>query len=243
MNGRYYHDRYEFTAEPSKMKRPELQPISMDPSLIDNMLTHEMENLSFKDRNDIFEEIHGVASLDVEETPDLIQQSLMAMNMEIDRIKHKYIAYTEATKSYNPFAHGMDIRLRFLRCDLFDVSEAAQRMMRYLDLTQELYGDIALIRPIQLCDLGNQEMEMLRDGEAQPMPFRDRSGRRLIVAMNNFGLQYPLEVRVCNIQHNQKQHYRPTFVELPTVIAYALYFLSCSNFSQNFLPPFCFIVF
>lgn len=160
------------------------------------MLNHEMENLSFKDRNAIYEEIHGVVSLDREENPQLIQQSLFEMNMEIDRIHHKYSAYTKATKSYNPYAHGIDIRLRFLRCDLFHVPEAAKRMMRYFDLTQELFGDVALQRPIQLKDLGKMEMEMLREGDAQPMPFRDRSGRRVMVAMNNFGLQYPLEVRV-----------------------------------------------
>eukprot|EP00531_Pseudo-nitzschia_arenysensis_P001711 CAMPEP_0116142328 /NCGR_PEP_ID=MMETSP0329-20121206/14850_1 /TAXON_ID=697910 /ORGANISM="Pseudo-nitzschia arenysensis, Strain B593" /LENGTH=524 /DNA_ID=CAMNT_0003637557 /DNA_START=271 /DNA_END=1845 /DNA_ORIENTATION=+ len=176
---------------------PELQPLKMDPKLVDTMLNHEMENLSFKDRNAIYEEIHGVVSLDREETPELIQQSLLEMNMEIDRIQHKYVAYSKATKhSYNPYAHGIDIRLRFLRCDLFCVEQAAKRMMLYFDLTQELFGDIALQRPIQLKDLGKMEMEMIREGDAQPMPFRDRSGRRVMVAMNNFGLQYPLEVRI-----------------------------------------------
>lgn len=182
------------------MNVPELLPLKMDPKLVDTMLTHEMDNLSFKDRNDIYEEIHGVVSLDREETPELIQQSLISINIEIDRIKHKYNAYTKATESYNPYAHGVDIRLRFLRCDLFDVHEAAKRMMRYLDLTHELFGDAALQRPIQLRDLGKKEMEMIREGDAQPIPFRDRSGRRVMVAMNNFGLQYPLEVRVCTKQ-------------------------------------------
>ncbi len=184
-------------AELSGMNFRGLKPLKMDPELVDHLLSHEMENLSFKARNDIYEELHGVASLNPEETPEMIQESIRGLDLEINRIRHKYTAYNKATQSYNPYAHGVDIRLRFLRCDLFDIPAAAQRMLGYLDLTQELFGDVVLTRPIQLSDLGKQEMEMLREGDAQPMPFRDRSGRRVMVAMNNMGLQYPLEVRVC----------------------------------------------
>ena len=187
----------EAAAEMKERLDNHFKPLKMDPQLVDNLLTHEMDKLSFKDRNDIYEEIHGVASLARHETPELIEESLLEMSLEIDRIQHKYVAYKEATKFYNPYVHGMGIRLRFLRCDLFDVPKATVRMMKYLDLIQELFGDVALTRPIQLRDLGKLEIEMLREGDAQPMPFRDRSGRRLMVAMNNFGLQYPLEVRVC----------------------------------------------
>ena len=173
-------------------------PLNMDPEIVDDLLTQEMDKLSFKDRNDIYEEIHGVASLAPEETPELIEKSLMEMAMEIDRIKHKYAGYEKATGiPNNPYVHDMEIWLRFLRCELFDVPKAAVRMLKYIDLTRELYGEVALTRPIQLRDLGKLEMEMLREGDVQPMPFRDRSGRRLMVAMNKFGLQYPLEVRVC----------------------------------------------
>ncbi len=185
-------------AEPSEMKVRDLQPLKMDPDQVDNLLTHEMDNLSFKARNDIYEEIHGVTSLDPEETPQMIEKSIQDLNTEINRIRHKYTVYNKASESSNSYTHGVDIRLRFLRCELFDIPAAAKRMLGYLDLTQELFGDVVLTRPIQLCDLGKQEMEMLREGDAQPMPFRDRSGRRLMVAMNNMGLQYPLEVRVCN---------------------------------------------
>lgn len=184
-------------SELSRMNFRDLKPLKMDPELVDDLLTHEMENLSFKARNEIYEELHGVASLDPEETPEMVQQSIKGLNQEIDRIKHKYTAYNKATKTYNPYVHGADIRLRFLRCDLFDIPAAAKRMLGYLDLTRELFGDVVLTRPIELRDLGKQEMEMLREGDAQPMPFRDRSGRRVMVAMDNMGLQYPLEVRVC----------------------------------------------
>ena len=203
-------------------------PLQMDPHSVDELLTEEMGKLSFQARNAIYEEIHGVGSLAPEETPELIQRSLIEMSNEIDRIKHKYTAYVEATTTTTTtttpmetssssseeeergttdtttiaggttplYVQDIDIRLRFLRCELFNISKAAVRMLTYLDLTRELFGKVILKRPIQLSDLGKLEMEMLRLGDAQPISFRDRSGRRLMVAMNNFGLQYPLEVRV-----------------------------------------------
>ena len=205
-------------------------PLQMDPHSVDELLTEEMGKLSFQARNAIYEEIHGVGSLAPEETPELIQRSLIDMSNEIDRIKHKYTAYVEATTTTTTttptpmktssssseeeetgttdttttivggttplYVQDIDIRLRFLRCELFNISKAAVRMLTYLDLTRELFGNVVLKRPIQLSDLGKLEVEMLRLGDAQPISFRDRSGRRLMVAMNNFGLQYPLEVRV-----------------------------------------------
>ena len=146
--------RYNHAMEdPNAKTRDTYHPIKMKPEMVDDLLTHEMDKLSFKDRNDIYEEIHGVASLAVKETPELIDQSLYKLSLEIERIKDKYTAYKEATKCYNPYLHGVEIRLRFLRCDLFNVPKAAERMMKYLDLTQYLYGDYALTRPIQLRDL------------------------------------------------------------------------------------------
>ena len=49
--------------ENARAKLRQFQPLKMDPQLVDDLLTHEMDKLSFKDRNDIYEEIHGVASL------------------------------------------------------------------------------------------------------------------------------------------------------------------------------------
>ena len=219
------------SAMDSKLKT--YTPLQMDPHSVDELLTEEMGKLSFQARNAIYEEIHGVGSLAPEETPELIQRSLIDMSNEIDRIKHKYTAYVEATTTTTTptptpmktssssseeeergttdttttivggttplYVQDIDIRLRFLRCELFNISKAAVRMLTYLDLTRELFGKVTLKRPIQLSDLGKLEMEMLRLGDAQPISFRDRSGRRLMVAMNNFGLQYPLEVRVRNV--------------------------------------------
>ena len=196
--------------------------VEMNPASVEEMVTQEMGKLSFQDRNAIYEEIHGVVCLAPHETTDFVATALVEIAHELERLQYKYTAYTKATTTptiiqtqggggngnadkggggsssshYNPYVHGEEIRLRFLRTELFDSTKAAVRMLKYLDLTYELFGSCALYRPIQLQDLTKQDLEMLRVGDAQPVPFRDRSGRRVVVACNHFGMQYPLEVRV-----------------------------------------------
>jgi hypothetical protein len=75
-----------------------------------------------------------------------------------------------------------NFRLRFLRCDLFDVKKAVERFLNYLNLANELWGfDIVSRRLVRREDFSKAEYKVLRKGYLQLLPFRDRSGRRVIV--------------------------------------------------------------
>jgi hypothetical protein len=63
-------------------------------------------------------------------------------------------------------------------------------------LLLEYYGTEALLRPLCMSDLGKEEMELLRSGEYQFLPFRDRSGRRVLSCLGQTGMQYSLFTRV-----------------------------------------------
>ena len=54
---------------------------------------------------------------------------------------------------------GSDFRLRFLRSELFDAAKAAKKIVGFLDLLLEYYGEFALRRPIRLSDLGKEATE------------------------------------------------------------------------------------
>jgi hypothetical protein len=224
-----------------------------DQRFVDELLSKEMLQLSVKDRNDIQEEIHGVKCLAVEETPELISNSLRELSDEIDRHipasqKRTYLESLkpipttqrqrqrykskhsnnseddgpqpdmETTRRHHPplssspspssdvtnnsssssicgndcddtnkqqqqlsYIHGDDFKLRFLRCDLFDVKKAAKRLVTYLDLLVEIFGAYALQRPICLADFSKEELRHMRKGLIQMMPYRDRSGRRIMI--------------------------------------------------------------
>eukprot|EP00536_Pseudo-nitzschia_multiseries_P016631 jgi/Psemu1/247639/estExt_Genewise1.C_11730016 len=173
-----------------------------------------MLSLSVKDRNDIQEEIHGVKCLAVEETPELIEQSLKEIAIELDKIpdskkqaflqsKNRPLPSPEVSEqerileelhpelngprnhqphsTYSSYIHGDEFRLRFLRCDCFDSAKAAMRLVNFLDLLLDLFGDYALRRPICLSDFTKEELRHMRKGMIQLLPYRDRSGRRIVV--------------------------------------------------------------
>jgi hypothetical protein len=169
----------------------------VDTKAVDEMLSKELNKISFTDRSAINEEVHGVRNLAVVETPQMIERSLWAMQTEIDRIKQKP-AYEQAVYIMQSrwIMQDPNLRLRFLRTERFDVTKAARRFVRFWDLVLKYYGTVALQRPIRMSDLGKEEMELLRSGEYQFLPFRDRSGRRILSCLGRVGLTYSLYARV-----------------------------------------------
>jgi len=159
-----------------------------DPQSVNNLLTKELLQLSLKDRTAIQEEIHGVACLAPEETPELLGVSLLqlAVTLENDDIippntKH---AYWRSQRLPNSYVNEVNFRLRFLRFTCFDVLKAAEKMVRFLRVALELFGEFALERAVRLSDFDDLELKYLREGEFQFLPFRDQSGRRILVFMN-----------------------------------------------------------
>mmetsp|Transcript_15309 Transcript_15309/g.42484 ORF Transcript_15309/g.42484 Transcript_15309/m.42484 type:complete len:611 (+) Transcript_15309:263-2095(+) len=204
-NERYKHDVEDIIRKDKK---------GMNPNAVDEILTKAMLSLSVKDRNDIQEEIHGVKCLAVEETPELIEQSLKKIAIELEKIPdYKKQAYLQSKNrplssskrseqerifeelhpelngpmddqletTYSSYIHGDEFRLRFLRCDCFDSVKAAKRLVNFLELLLDLFGDDALRRPISLSDFTKEELRHMRKGMIQLLPYRDRSGRRIVV--------------------------------------------------------------
>eukprot|EP00531_Pseudo-nitzschia_arenysensis_P017963 CAMPEP_0116114506 /NCGR_PEP_ID=MMETSP0329-20121206/18_1 /TAXON_ID=697910 /ORGANISM="Pseudo-nitzschia arenysensis, Strain B593" /LENGTH=613 /DNA_ID=CAMNT_0003607893 /DNA_START=152 /DNA_END=1994 /DNA_ORIENTATION=- len=171
-------------------------PEDLDLQDVDDVLTQEMMNLSVKDRNDIQEEMHGVKCLAVEETPELVEKALAQMTYVIDELTpdSEKLAYLQSQQppqeipqhqrilhelhqlspiQQSSYVNDIDFRLRFLRCDLFDVRKATKRMLKFLDLALELLAS----------DFQKEEMRFMRYGRYQILPNRDRSGRRVSVML------------------------------------------------------------
>ena len=158
--------------------------------------------LSLKDRNDIQEEIHGVKCLAPLETTEFLERSIAELDAELQTIilsslnaAALLLAKSLGRESY---ANDAEFKLRFLRCELFDVPAAALRLCEYLNQVRSLFGDVALQRELQLQkDFTREEIREFRKGYFQLLPFRDRSGRRIIIAFPRDGFhERNLEVRV-----------------------------------------------
>ena len=161
---------------------------SDDSMAVDHLLSNELLQLSIQDRNALEEEIHGVRCLAQEETPDLISRSLHQMETVLmnDLIipPNQKREFLNSLSIQNSHVQTDDFRLRFLRLTLFDATEAARRMVKFLEVGCHFFGDFVLERPVMLTDLSKKEAQSLRNGSVQFLPFRDRAGRRILVIIN-----------------------------------------------------------
>ncbi|KAL3919914.1 MAG: hypothetical protein SGARI_007079, partial [Bacillariaceae sp.] len=145
------------------------------------MLSKELNQLSFADRNALAEEIHGVRSMAPEETPELLAARLLQFQNELDNTRLPNKQAYEMACNHHPrsYIHTDEFRLRFLRYQLMDAKAAVKHMLSFLNGAHELFGTAILDRPLQMTDLSKDGMDLMRTGEYQNLPFRDRSGRRI----------------------------------------------------------------
>mmetsp|Transcript_1405 Transcript_1405/g.3234 ORF Transcript_1405/g.3234 Transcript_1405/m.3234 type:complete len:319 (+) Transcript_1405:224-1180(+) len=151
----------------------------------EDVLSKELLQLSVKDRNNLQEEFHGVNCVAPEETPQLVEDSIRNLAIELDEKipdsqKRAYIA-SQLRPASKAFVNSREFRMRSLRCELFNYKLAAERIARVCDALLRLFGWYALERPVRLSDFSNTELKRIRKGRFQPLPFRDRSGRRIVI--------------------------------------------------------------
>jgi hypothetical protein len=143
------------------------------------MLVRELNNMSVEERERILHDVHGVE--DEAETPDLIKDSLEALNASIEATKQtaNADAYLLAESICPAFVQNDKFRLLFLRSMRFDVEKATVSLFSHFEKKQELFGLDTLCEDISLDDLNEDDMRTLKNGQTQLLPDRDRSGRAI----------------------------------------------------------------
>ena len=190
------HQELYYLTIPEVKESDQIKPAQME---IDDLLSRDLLSLSLQDRNAVIEEIHGVQTIAPDESPGMLQSALQELGLHIDQMPSDKIktAYLRCQTLYpDSYINGNDFRLRFLRCDLFDAKKAATRMVEFLDIVTDLFGDYVLERPIKITDFNWEEMQVLRRGHFQLLPYRDRSGRRIFAFVGGFAMDMPLTTKV-----------------------------------------------
>jgi len=174
---------------------------------IDDTLSNELLKLSFNDRNEIDEEIHGVRCRAAYETPELIERSLAEFDSQLNRRKEsdpmlkvlrnvtRISPGSEVSTKSGCYLNGPDLRLRFLRCERFVVVKAVQRFIDFFEFMSELFGDFVAERDVRHSDFNKEEETALMNSRNQYMPYRDRSGRRVLVGVGNCNFHLDIKLR------------------------------------------------
>ncbi len=154
----------------------------VNPDDVDTMLAAELNEMTFQERERIYEELHGVA-MEIVETKELLQTSLQQLDEALQRLPDRSIY--EKAKGINPqYIENYSFRLMFLRSEYFDAEKAATRLVKFLENKVRFFGEETLARPIYLSDFNEDDMAFLQSGKVQLIPARDRSGRMIVSDFN-----------------------------------------------------------
>jgi len=170
------------------------------PHSVDQILSEGLMQLSMKDRNVVEEEIHGVSTLapSTTESPDLVETSLQELSTELSKIpEDKKVAYMESQLFQNTYVNTPEFRLRFLRCELFDVKRAAKKIVKFLDYASHLFGPAVLQRPMGMVDFTTEEKKWMQN--FQILPYRDQSGRAIRTWVGDFAMNQAPPVSIWKV--------------------------------------------
>lgn len=124
---------------------------------------------------DNYGQVHSI------ETPELITAALDAIDEELSHISDpEKESYLLAVQNCPDIVLSKEHRLLFLRCEVFRVKDAAERLVIYWDTRVKLFGDKAF-GPLTLNSLQEDDHVCLSLGFARIVPAKDDKGRGIIL--------------------------------------------------------------
>ncbi|CAJ1964761.1 unnamed protein product [Cylindrotheca closterium] len=153
----------------------QMPPNASDPKVADSLIATQMAKLSVADREKAYMDVHGISE-DAQETPELIQESLVLLQLEIDMLSDKK-AYIIADRLDPNYTQDGDFRLAFLRCERFDCQKAALRIIRHFQTKLDLFGEDKLTMDITQDDLDTDDMDVLYSANGRFLNAYDSGGR------------------------------------------------------------------
>ncbi len=148
-----------------------------------DLISEALSQLPVDDRAKAFDEIHGVQGPSGA-SRQFVESKILALQHQLRlRIQHGHDsptrAFSLAAMQNSEFAYHPVVCERFLFASDFDVFEAASAIFRYYDLKYQLWGEKKLTGEVELDDLMETDIEILKMGCFQVLPERDRAGRQI----------------------------------------------------------------
>ena len=151
---------------------------------VDTLIAHEMASLSNKDREDALGDLHGVERTPIEDKA-FIDKCFVEIDASLTRMKTKTRTdvYSLAESMSKEYVENRAFRLKFLVAEEFKPEDAAERLVRFLELKRNLFGEEKLVQEITLEDFSKEDMRSLETGHVQVLPIHDMCGRSIVFAI------------------------------------------------------------
>ena len=206
-------------------------------STIQSLRALDLNKISLKEREEVFEGIHGVSGL-IDESPELVASRLAELESEIAKIRCRD-AYIAATSKDSSYTSSRALRLKFLRAETFDSKRAAARLVGFFERKLEAFGPDPLARDILISDLNEEDQICLQSGLMTLVPEKDTAGRGIMTWMPTLtggGFSVVSKVRVISVQGGSPFALR-AILELTGAIVISLYECRCAACFTFFLRP------
>jgi hypothetical protein len=160
---------------PAGMTVSEASTMSEMTSQTESIISHHLYYLAREDREKAYCDLHAVPRY-VNETPELLQESLIMLKARIAGIIEKD-AYQLAELTNPNYVHHPDFLLKFLRGEHFDPTNAAEKVVKHFQLKFDLFGASCLAKDIHQKDLEPEDINAMYSGCLQLLSMKDKNGR------------------------------------------------------------------
>jgi hypothetical protein len=171
---------------------------------VEELRLQEINQLPKQERDRIQEEVHGVQSMANEETKELLSHKFQQFDLCLQQMTNKPAVYEWALQHPDEchyVLHNRTFHIMFLRAELFDVTKAVQRYCKNMQILHKYFGFKALQRPLQYSDLRKDVIDIIKQGMFQILPYRDRTGRLIVIVLGAGQASKDKYVRHVFIQH------------------------------------------
>eukprot|EP00538_Stauroneis_constricta_P006377 CAMPEP_0119558564 /NCGR_PEP_ID=MMETSP1352-20130426/10864_1 /TAXON_ID=265584 /ORGANISM="Stauroneis constricta, Strain CCMP1120" /LENGTH=707 /DNA_ID=CAMNT_0007605953 /DNA_START=158 /DNA_END=2281 /DNA_ORIENTATION=+ len=152
----------------------------------DAALVQELNQLSVHERQNVYEDVHGISDRCEKETPELIRSSMQAVDAELKKVPttdDRKKIYGKALFLRPNYFKSTYFLLPFLRKNEFDAKKTAQCVLDHLSFRHLVVGLDGLVATYLRYeeDLTEGAKIYIRTGRLQLLPQPDRSGRPILV--------------------------------------------------------------
>ena len=159
---------------------------------VDDMLAKAMSGLSFEDREEQLEILHGVKPKATEDEA-FVDAKLQDLESLLSRIKRGSV-YEIAEQMDPTYMKARAFRTMFLRANRYEIKDTAENMMKFFELKRKLFGAEKMVKDITLADLDEGDIASLKSGVLQVCG-KDCLGRTLY---GNFAGLRPKDISLLN---------------------------------------------
>ena len=144
---------------------------------MDSLLSQAFNEMSFQERQEHQEGLHGVEK-EIAEESVFIDTSLRDLDNHLSLMKAGS-TYEKAEQMNPDYVTARAFRIMFLRGNRYDTKAAAYQMLKFFEQKEKLFGIDKLVKDITIDDLDEDDIDCLKTGGIQ-LAGRDRASRQIL---------------------------------------------------------------